>query len=249
METINVGNLKYDIFGIKTGAESIVRKSELGLFKDFYPLTSHSIKENKRKKLIELDKISDIKEYYNKIICLVNNISNEYLRGYIVKPSNGYPLNEVFLLPEQKIDILKKLKKILLTFEKNGIIYEDIHFDNIYYDEKTDKLELIDIDNIEIGEYKKDLETFLLKSYYWYGGKNRKNGRIYSFNLISYMYLTNNFSDYDISILNKKFKQDIKLFDSKEIYNLSKKLLTAELDSECDNIYLIDILDKKVLTK
>lgn len=249
METINVENLRYDSFRTKMGGESIVRKSELGLFKDFSPLTPHSIKENKRKKLIELDKISDIKEYYNKIICLVNNISNEYLRGYIVKPSNGYPLNEVFLLPEQKIDILKKLKKILLTFEKNGIIYEDIHFDNIYYDEKTDKLELIDIDNIEIGEYKKDLETFLLKSYYWYGGKNRKNGRIYSFNLISYMYLTNNFSDYDISILNKKFKQDIKLFDSKEIYNLSKKLLTAELDSECDNIYLIDMLDKKVLTK
>lgn len=248
METINIRYLDYNHNAI-CSSEAMLYNSSLGLFKRFNINTPMHIKENKKRKLLELEKITILKQYYNEIICLVNNYTDEYLAGYIIKPSNGYPLDETFLLPEEKIKILKKLKEIISLFEKNGVIYEDIHFDNIYYDKKSDKLELIDIDNIEINGYKKDLESFLTRKYYMYGGKNAKNARIFNFNLITYMYLTNNFSSYNIRDLIKSFNKDVSKLKSKKICKIFNKLLTAEINSECDNIYLIDMIDEKILRK
>ena len=82
-----------------------------------------------------------------------------------------------------------------------------------------------------------------------YGGKNAKNARIFNFNLITYMYLTNNFSSYNIRDLIKSFNKDVSKIKNKKICKIFNKLLTAEINSECDNIYLIDMIDEKILRK
>lgn len=161
----------------------------------------------------------------------------------------GLPLSKIYLPKKEKIDVLNNLKEILIIFEQNGIIYDDVHLGNIYYDDKTKKLELIDIDNITIGDYKKDLDSFLIKNYCYCGGQDGLNARIYNFNLITYILLINNTIEYNIAKLRQKFECDIKTFDDKEIYELCYNLLNGKINTNCDNEYLIDMIDEKILIK
>lgn len=131
----------------------------------------------------------------------------------------------------------------------NIIIYDDIHLGNIYYDDVTKKIELIDIDNISIGDYPKDLNSFLIQDYCYRGGKDGVNARIYAFNLITYIFLINNYVEYDIRKLNETFEQKIIMFNDKKIHRLCKNLITGNINSSCDNEYLIDMIDEKILIK
>lgn len=244
MNRINVQDLKYHY--ITFGSESIINSTKDGIFKRFLPSLNLEVKKNKEKKLILLDKIDELKKYYANINSLIYSINNDFLAGYIVKICEGLPLNEIFLLPEQKINALKQLKIILNDFENYGIIYEDIHFDNIFYDEKTNKLKLIDIDNIKIDNFSIDTISFLTKYYFNNGGKDEKKSRIYNFNLISYMLLYNCTSDYNFDYL---IKNKNNVFYNKEVDNLVENLLSTKIDTLCDNEYLIDMIDEKVLIK
>lgn len=249
MNIINICDLNYDQLKKYITSEGIIHNCEYGLFKKFSITMSKEMKKNKEYKLLELDKYEELKEYYNKILYLVNNIKNEYLSGYIVKPCLGLPLNKIILSKKEKIRILKQLKEILILFEKNGIIYDDIHLGNIYYNSDTKKIELIDIDNISINNYEKDLNSFLIQDYCYHGGIDGVNARIYAFNLITYILLINNVEEYDIRVLYESFEQKIKKTSEPYIYELCKNLLTPRINTNCDNEYLIDIIDEKMLIK
>jgi len=249
MEVINICDLNYNQYRKYMTSEGIIHTCEYGLFKKFNITMPNEMKKNKEKKLLELDKYEELKDYYNKIVYLVNNIKNEYLSGYIIKPSLGLSLNKIYLTKKEKIYVLKKLKEMLILFENNGIIYDDIHLGNIYYDDVTKKIELIDIDNIAINNYPKDLNSFLIQDYCYRGGKDGVNARIYAFNLITYILLINNYEEYDIRKLYETFEYNIKIFNDKRIYNLCKNLVTGNINSNCDNEYLIDMIDEKILTK
>jgi len=169
--------------------------------------------------------------------------------GYNVYKTALNYVNKIYLTKKEKIYVLKKLKEMLILFENNGIIYDDIHLGNIYYDDVTKKIELIDIDNIAINNYPKDLNSFLIQDYCYRGGKDGVNARIYAFNLITYILLINNYEEYDIRKLYETFEYNIKIFNDKRIYNLCKNLVTGNINSNCDNEYLIDMIDEKILTK
>lgn len=248
MDIINIRNLQYNNYGI-IGTEGIIHTCNNDLFKKFHIMMPKETKRNKEIKLKEIDKIEELKKFYNKLLGLVYNYTNEFLSGYIISKSEGLPLNEVFLLPEEKIEVLMELKKILLEFNKYDIKYDDIHFDNIYYNYQTKKLELIDIDNIQIGDYKRDIDSFLIRDYYMYGGKNDDNARIYCLNLITYMLMIGRTSNYDIKELRKTMNRDQIIFENSDTLRLCKELLQPKIDSSCDHEYLIDMLDREILIK
>ena len=249
MDIINICDLDYDQFEKYMTSEGIIHTCEYGLFKKFNIMMPKEMKKNKERKLLEVDKYEELKKYYNEIVYLVNNIKNEYLSGYIVKPCSGLPLNKLILSKKEKIKILKQLKEILMLFEKNGIIYDDIHLGNIYYNSDNKKIELIDIDNITIDKYQKDLNSFLIQDYCYHGGIDGMSARIYAFNLITYILLINDDVQYDIRLLYKNFEQKIKKINDPYVYKLCQNLLTPKINSNCDNEYLIDIIDEKMLIK
>lgn len=249
MRYINIADLEYQRnFGIM-GSEAIIYKTNDGYFKKFNVTMDLKTRKNKELKLFRLDKYENIKQYYNQIICMVNNLTYDYLAGYIVKKAPGLPLDKINLASNEKIDVLKKLKKIIMEFEQMGIIYSDLHFDNIYYDQKTKKIKLIDIDNISIDELPVDLLSSLYKSYYSYGGYSFQNARIFVFNLISFMLITDKMSTYDIHELNYQTYQKDYDFLNKEAIHLCNNLLNMNIYSDCDNEYLIDLIDEKILVK
>ena len=249
MDVINICDLNYNQLEKYMTSEGIIHNCEYGLFKKFNITMPKETKKNKEYKLLEIDKYDELKKYYNKIIFLVNNSKNEYLSGYIVEPCLGMPLNKIVLSKKEKIMILRQLKKILILFEKNGIIYDDIHLGNIYYNINTKKIELIDIDNISINNYQKDLNSFLIQDYCYHGGIDGVNARIYAFNLITYILLINDIEEYNIRVLSETFEEKMKKISNHNVYELCKNLLIPKINSNCDNEYLIDIIDEKILIK
>ena len=110
----------------------------------------------------------------------------------------------------------------------------------------VDGFEFIDMDNIQIGKYEKDTVSFLTEYYYSQGGKNQKNSMIFCFNLISYMLLSDHILDYRIQYL---IDTKEKFYLNKDANNLVNNLLYTKINNSCDNEYLIDMIDEKLLIK
>lgn len=244
MDRINIRDLKYEY--LTHGSEALIYKTEYGIYKEFLASMLKKVKDNKEKKIILLDEISELKEYYANPLILVDSFFNDFLRGYIIQPCEGRPFDEIFLLPEEKLAALKQTRDIINLFKSHGVMYEDIYFDNIFYDENTKKVKFIDMDNIQIGEYKKDMVSFLTHYYYSQGGKNQKNSMIFCFNLISYMLLSDHILDYKIQYLRDTKER---FYLNKDANNLVNELLYTKTNASCDNEYLIDMIDEKVLIK
>lgn len=249
MDYLNIKNIAYKSnLGIM-GSEAIVYDTNYGLFKKFYNSIDLNTRKNKELKLLRLLKYEDLKKYYNEIKYLVHNLTYDFLAGYIVEKVDGRPLDEICFDFNTKIKILKELKRIIEEFEHYGVIYNDVHFDNIYYDEITKKIKLIDVDNIMIGNYSCDLLSTVYEDYFRYGGHDLNSARIYNFNLISFMFLLNKLKTYDISEINKTtYKKDYD-FLNKEAIRMCNDLLNIKIDSSIDHEYLIDVIDEKILAK
>ena len=249
MEYISIDKLDYQgNFGIM-GSEAIVYNAGDNLFKKFNLGLSKAARLNKEEKLLYLLNHIELNEYYNKIIYMVTSYVDQMLAGYVVEKVNGLPINKVDMDYNEKIDVLQKLKNILKCFEDAGIIYSDIHFDNIYYNKEKDEIKLIDIDNIATPSLPIDLLSSIYKDYFTYGGNDFDMARIFAFNKISFMLLTGKTDYYDIQELNQNvYQKDYESFNN-EATHLCHNLLNMNIYSDCDNEYLVDLLDKKVLTK
>ncbi len=249
MEYVNVRDVKkLSNFGIM-GSEAIIYNTDHGLYKKFHNSMNLNTRKNKELKLLRLNKIDNIKKYYNEVKYLVNNLTNDYLAGYIVEKVQGKPLDEIYFEFDTKINILKKLRRILTEFENNGVIYSDIHFDNIYYGEINGKIKLIDIDNVIMKDLPIDLVSTIYEDYFRYGGHDFNSSRIFNFNLISFMFLLNKLKTYDLKEINKTTYQKDYDFLNKDAIKICNDLLNIKIDSSVDHEYLIDAIDKKVLTK
>lgn len=249
MDYINIKNIAYKSnLGIM-GSEAIIYDTNYGLFKKFHNNMDIKTRRNKELKLLRLLKHEDLKKYYNEVKYLVHNLTYDYLAGYVVKKVNGLPLDEICLEFDIKLNILKKLRRILTEFEDKGIIYSDIHFDNIYYNELNGDLKLIDIDNIMMEDLSIDLLPTIYEDYFRYGGYDFNNARIFAFNLISFMLLLNKINSYDIKEINKTTLKKDYDFLNIEAIKICDNLLNIKIGSSADNEYLIDTIDKKILTK
>ena len=249
MDYINIKKIEYlSNLGIM-GSEAIVYNTNYGLFKKFHNNMDNATRTNKELKLLKLLKYEDLKEYYNEIKYLVHNMTYDNLAGYIVEKVDGKPIDEIYLEFDTKLNILKKLRKILTEFENKGIIYSDIHFDNIYYNEKTNDIKLIDVDNIMMEGLPIDLLSTIYEDYFRYGGHDFNSSRIYTFNLISFMLLMNKLKSYDIAEINKTtLKKDYDYLNNEAI-KICNDLLNIKIDSSADHDYLIDAIDEKILAK
>lgn len=249
MDYVNIKNIKYKSnLGIM-GSEAIVYDTNYGLFKKFHNNMDIKTRKNKELKLLRLLKYEDLKKYYNEINYLVHNSTYDYLSGYIVEKVEGRPIDEIYFEFDTKINILKKLRKILTEFENKGIIYSDIHFDNIYYNTINGAMKLIDIDNIMMEDLPIDLLSTIYEDYFRYGGHNFNNARIFTFNLVSFMFLMNKLKTYNINEINKTtYKKDYDFLNNDAI-KICDDLLNIKIDSASDHEYLIDAISKKILTK
>ena len=245
MDYLNIKNIAYKSnLGIM-GSEAIVYDTNYGLFKKFHNSMDLNTRKNKELKLLRLLKCEDLKKDYNEVKYLVHNLTYDYLAGYIVEKVDGRPLDEIYLEFDTKLNILKKLRRILTEFENEGIIYSDIHFDNIYYNELNGDLKLIDIDNIMMEDLPIDLLSTIYEDYFRYGGYDFNNARIFAFNLISFMLLLNKINSYDIKEINKTTLKKDYDFLNIEAIKICDNLLNIKIGSSADNEYLIDAIDKK----
>lgn len=249
MRYINIDNLEYQShFGIM-GSESIVYKTNDGYFKKFNINMNKKTRENKELKLLRINDYHQLKNYYNEIVYMVNNLTNEYLAGYVVKKAEGLPLGKHNLNLDEKIYVLKKLRHIIEEFNKCSIVYSDIHFDNIYYNKNNEKITLIDVDNVGMKGLPIDLYSSIYEEYFRYGGHSFDMARIYAFNLISFMLLTNKLETYNISEINQNTYQNDYNFLNDDAKKICRDLLNIKIGSRCDNEYLIDAVNEKILIK
>ncbi len=204
----------------RIGSESIIYECDNGLYKK---ITNKKVIQNKINKLLLLDKINDIKKYYNEVLGIVNN------KGYIIKKVEGIQLFQYN--GNNRINVLKELKKILEIFKTYNIYYLDINLSNVFI--TYDNLKLIDIDNIKIADYNIDLLPDLYYRYYSLGGTDINKAMIFVFNIMSVLFLENKSSFYNI--------KQIKNYEYLD-YDIINDLAYSNIDSTCDNTYLIDKL-------
>lgn len=226
------------------GSEGIIYIYSDKVYKKFLSSVDVLERENKKNKLLLLDELK-LDEYYNKIYALVYE-KFDYLSGYIVEKIDGEPLSKTKYDMNLKINILKQIKEILEIFKTNDIDYIDINLSNIFYTSDS-KIKFIDMDNIKIKNYDIDTLPISYKNYYNLGGYNIENAKKFVFNAISLLYLLdlNRIDD----IRNLKIYQKELSFLNKEARKICNDLLNLKIGSSCDNEYLIDLIDEKILKK
>ena len=204
----------------KIGSESIIYECNLGLYKKI--LNKNNI-ENKENKLLLLDKNNDLKKYYNKVLGIVKN------KGYIIEKVNGIQLYKYN--GNNRISILKELKEILELFKTYNIYYLDFNLGNVFI--TYEGLKLIDIDNIKIDNYDIDLLPILYQKYYELGGTDINKAIIFVFNILSVLFIENKTNFYNI--------KQIKNYEYLD-YEIINDIAYSNINSTCDNTYLIDKL-------
>ena len=203
----------------KMGSESIIYECDNCLFKK---ILDKKVIQNKLNKLSLLDEIDEIKKYYNKIL----GFNKE---GYYIEKLDGIQLSRYN--GNNKIDILKELKEILEILKTYHIYYLDINLGNIFIN--YEGVKLIDIDNIKINNYNVDLLPDLYYQYYSLGGDDINKAMTFVFNIMSVLFLENKSNLYSI--------KQIKNYEHLN-YNIINDLASLNIDSNCDNVYLIDKL-------
>ena len=234
MKYFSSNEINYNSNFGKMSSEAIIYNYGENLYKKFLNNTSLYVLKNKEKKLNELDKIYELKKYYNEIIGIVKN--TEYIEGYIIKKIYGLQLSKLKANLNKRIEILKNIKEILKKFKNYNIYYDDLHLNNIFY--TNDSIKFIDMDNIIINELKSDVISSLNKKYFDMGGYNINCARIFYFNCMSFEFLIGK------SINDSIFQKDLDFLDNNSI-NLCNNLINYKIGSSADNEYLID----KILIK
>lgn len=245
LKTVNILDLSKTYKTDMCGSESFILKLENGneIFKYFTLDVSKESRINKKIKLNELAKIDEITDFTVLANYLVNGILNEYIAGYVMNYFNGYKLDEVLTSIDDRIKIIEKLKQYILKLKEYGILYNDLHLDNILcLDNGSDiTVKLIDMDNVTLKYFDKDTTSFLLQNYINLGGKDNFNAVIYALNLITYTLLTNQTSEYDIEKLKQVKTTQI---NNKDSITLVSQLLEGKVNTNCDNEFLIDMIKK-----
>lgn len=153
------------------GAESIICTTDKAntLYKFFVnPYTRQLIDmpDNKHKKIMAI--------YQKNLEYSVKVLSTISVGGYLVGYEMSYnPTNIPFLSldisREEKIFFLERVREGLDYYASQGIVYGDIHGNNILLNLASGQIEFCDIDNIQIGDYPMDVKgrtlTNFLKEY------------------------------------------------------------------------------------
>ncbi len=210
------------------GSEALIFYLKYVVYKEFISSTPIDTLKRKEKKLLDLDQLHHLKEYYPKILYLVDSILNEYIRGYIMKPARGKAISREGLSFELKMKALNNLRNILTLFRKEGYLYLDIRQPNIRVDSKENPI-LLDIDSIlQIDNPQFDCMPTDIEKYIANGGQVNVNTQIFMFNV---------------------FTQDALKLNKNMVNQTGAKILeeinTYTSDSTVDHEYLIDHIKKR----
>ena len=141
-----------------TGCESNIYEYNGELIKIFETNNVH-ILYNKLLKLNILSELDSIDINPEKLIFL-----NGIFKGYSYKEKKDYsPINSLKIKRSEKIEILKMIKDKLEFYHNLGIIYGDLHQENILYNGKD--IIFCDLDNVSINGFMFDKNNKYMEKY------------------------------------------------------------------------------------
>jgi len=237
LKTILSSELGYKTKSYKSGSEGYIYNilDETKLYKEFDVQTSMKIRENKKQKIILLEKLIDTTGVIPKIDSLVNDDLAEYLMGYVMEKCSGITLDLACFDFYKNLIILKKIKTYLEIFKKHNIQYIDFKGNNIIVDETNLETRILDIDNIRIEEHGVDLVPENFERYIINGGNLDFNGSLFAFNKMTYELLMLN---------NGRFYEA-----DKKVLKFESSLDSDMPDSIADNEYLVDYIEPKKIKR
>ncbi len=218
----------------KEGSEAILYDVNGQVYKEFKINVHKRTLKAKKDKLIYLNHLKHLAPYYPHIYTLITSIlDQDKLKGYIMENILGQHISELNLSYEEKITILKTLRSILESFNKEGIFYHDIRFPNIIMT-PNNHLILLDIDSITTPDNPfMDIIPSELDSYIMNGGTHGLNSQIAMFNLFTNHLLGDNYYDTKKPILDQTG------------LNLILALRHSTPDSAFDHEYLYEHITRK----
>lgn len=157
-----------------------------------------SMSENKEKKI---EKIYQ-KRFDYMTLPIATLSYNGTLIGYQLLRDLDYIAFERLdnLTRNEKIEILKRTKQILLYYHDNDIIYGDVTSDNILVNRRDLSVKFCDIDNIKLGNYPIDNRGYTLSRYYERTGRLDDIGDAFMHNFMAIRRLSYDTSTYESEI-------------------------------------------------
>lgn len=234
-----------DTYGREAYIKEIENKKIAKIFfKDKNSVLSKQNLKNKENKLLILKEYQELRDICSIPQSIIKNLY--YIDGYTMDKFDGQTLCDISLNFNEKIAILKKIKKHLILLNKYNILYFDFNFANIMVKFLNNDLivKLVDMDSAMVENYLYEAIYFNMVKYKKNGGGNNFNAEIFSFNQFTYDFLLSDGYIYlsEEGYLSQLFIHDI---DSKDAKNICKNLYYNNIDNIADHEFLIDIIDDK----
>ena len=152
---------------VAAGSEGIIYEYNDEIYKRFYDVEPRII-ANKTKKIEKIDNLNiDFLVKANNIV--LDKRMNP--KGYTMEKINYdhtmyWCLKDDRMSLNTKISYLKQLQEKVKTLHKQGITVGDFNMANFLFENRTDNLKFIDIDNYGIDGLKSDIKPDVLQPYY-----------------------------------------------------------------------------------
>ena len=197
---------------LSTGSEGFVYDYNGEIYKKYYDIKS-TVAANKTTKI---EKINNLNIDF---LVKVNNIVLDKRlnpKGYTMEKVDYiydmyYSLRDKHLSLATKVSYLKQLQEKVKILHKNGITLGDFNMANFLFENKTDNLKFIDIDNYAIDGLKSDIKPDLFEPYFnnKIGDNNEVNFDKFNFALMAIRILAREkMSDFDYHMI--KYSRDLK---------------------------------------
>lgn len=232
-ENIKQSKIKY--FGYESNIYEFDENFLMKIFKD----DNQELLNNKLKKILLLSEL-DLDLTPLKLVFI-----DGCFKGYIYEELKGYyPIDGLVQKKKEKEKILLEIKEKLHQLHQLGIIYGDLHQQNILYNGSN--IVICDLDNVSINNLKFDTKNNHI--YYYMARINVFDTRLDSFifNLLTISYYQNISYDYVITYLITQGKLSHKFNTSENRKIISEMIcLTPDYSGEL----LIDNSRKKLTLK
>lgn len=215
---------------IGMGAEGVIYKynfeGDTIAIKIFNPdiFTSNKLEKIKLIHSKEIDKVITKPQC---LVCVDGKI-NGYAMEYDQNDQNLESLNE--LTVSEKLEYLKTLRNIIELLHKHNIVVGDLKLSNILVNEGT--MKICDVDNFKVDDLDPDILNLYSKQYFRKYKKMDEGLDVFSFNILTILFLINDSRDELINYIMKG-----SYTRNEELRNIFERLLN---DKEYTESYIID---------
>lgn len=215
---------------IGMGAEGVIYKynfeGDTIAIKIFNPdiFTSNKLEKIKLIHSKEIDKVITKPQC---LVCVDGKI-NGYAMEYDQNDQNLESLNE--LTVSEKLEYLKILRNIIELLHKHNIVVGDLKLSNILVNEGT--MKICDVDNFKVDDLDPDILNLYSKQYFRKYKKMDEGLDVFSFNILTILFLINDSRDELINYIMKG-----SYTRNEELRNIFERLLN---DKEYTESYIID---------